>query len=178
MTSIYNTIYFNKDIIYNLKSELRELNNGEIVFIHDNKITFATNNDKYNNEEHIMKYNVINDNIQNNEPYSDELYFSYYDSETNNIYNNEFIRSEVMYLTFTIDIENNIINCICSITEVDPYSIMYDQLAKGTMTFQKIDNTFTYLSGCCEDRAGDGYGISSYTIIEVLHIISKYWNIK
>ena len=35
-------IYFNKNIIPALKTELQELNSGEIVFVHRNEITFVT----------------------------------------------------------------------------------------------------------------------------------------
>jgi hypothetical protein len=168
--------YFTKNIIPQLKSELLNLNYGEIVLIHENKITFVTDYDKYNGQEHINKYNVVNDNIQINEPYNDELFFSYYDNNEKNIYHGGFERSEVMYLNFTID--NNTINCNCSRIEVDPKSIMYDQLTSGCMKFQKINDIFVYLSGSCQDRYGDCYSISEETIIEVLNIISKYWNIQ
>ena len=176
MDSLKQKIYFTKDVIPQLKAELQELYFGEIVLIHENKITFATDYDKYNDQEHIDKYNVVNDNIQNNEPYSDEIIFSYYALTDNNIYYDGFRASEAFYFNFTID--NNIINCDCSRIEVDPDSIMYDQLAHGCIKFEKINDKFTYLSGRCEDRYGDYFNIQPNEIIEVLNIISKYWNIK
>jgi hypothetical protein len=171
-------IYFSKNDILQLKSELHQLFNA-IILIHSNTITIVwdyTINEKTKNDDidtiilnrfiHDMSkqnncpLDTINQNINNdikeNEQYEDKYYFSFFDSVQNNLYN-DMNAAEEMSLSFSIN--DNIINCICNKIEIDPNSIMYDQSAYGSFKFQIQNDKFVYISGQCEDRYGDCYGI-------------------
>ena len=167
-----SSIYFHKNDITNLKNELHQLEQGDIILIHKNKITIVSDYDQKNND-YAKPFNKLNDDINNDVPYEDNIIFSYYSNETNNIYNTGFYSSEAIYITITL--QNNIIYCDCEKIEVDPKSFMYDQLANGIITFEIKDNDIVYLDGECQDRAGDCYGISPNLIISILNILIKYW---
>jgi len=158
-------MHFNKNDILNIKTELHKLNFGNIILIHKNKITFVRDyDDKY-------MTHIINNN--SNEPYEDDCYFSFFDSNNNNNLLDQINAVEELSLSFSIT--DDIVDCTCERIEIDPTSIMYDQFANGSFKFHIQNGKFIYISGKCEDKYGDYFGIRSDNVVDVLNVISKYW---